>query len=103
MKRSVFNIIAGFVIVTLIASGMEQYKAGPQTAEVETKSGLYIFTDSKPVKPYTYIATVKSGFVTHGYYDEVIQSITKRVKKQYPEADAIIFVPNAEAEVIKFK
>lgn len=89
--------------MALISAGIENYVAGKQTANVEQKSGLYIFTHSKPVMQYEYIATVKSGMTSNGYYDEVINSIIKKVKKDYPTADAIIFIPNAEAEVIKFK
>ena len=103
MKKLLVGIAIGITAMFLISASIENYVAGKQTAEVQMKSGLYVFTDSKPVQPYEYIATVKSGIVKSGYYDEVINSIIKKVKKQYPQAEAIIFVPNAEAEVIRFK
>lgn len=103
MKKTITGILIGLSMSFLISAGIDNYVAGKQTAEAQMKSGLYVFTDSKPVQPYEYIATVKSGIVKSGYYDEVINSIIKKVKKQYPQAEAIIFVPNAEAEVIRFK
>ena len=97
------GLLLGITITFLISFTVSEYVVSKQTANVEQKSGLYIFTQSKPVMQYEYIATVKSGMTASGYYDEVINSIVRKVKKDYPTADAIIFVPNAEAEVIKFK
>ena len=103
MKKVLFGFIIGVTLVFITSAGIKDYVVTKNTAAVESKSGLLIFTHSKPVSEYEYIATVKSGIVINGYYDEVINSIIKKVKKQYPNADAIIFIPNAEAEVIKFK
>lgn len=103
MKKTIFGILIGFSMSLLIGAGIENYVAGKQTANVEMKSGLYIFTSSKPVQDYEYIATVQCGVVKSGYYEEVMTSIIKKVKKQYPNADGIIFIPNSQAEVIRFK
>lgn len=103
MKKLLTGIVIGLTMMFLISSGIENYVAGKQTANVEMKSGLYIFTDSKPVQAYEYIATVQCGVVKSGYYEEVMTSIIKKVKKQYPNADGIIFIPNSQAEVIRFK
>lgn len=103
MKKQIIFFFSGILLMFLLSSGYENYVASKQTANVNQKMGLYIFTDSKPVKEYEYMGTISAGITVNGYYDEVINSIIKRAKKDYPQAEGIIFISNSKAEVIKFK
>ncbi len=74
-------------------------------ANAEQVEGYYIFLLSKPVKAYEYIGTVKTGATWSGKPEQNLKSILKRVKKDYPKADGIIFqdVSMEKVDAIKFK
>lgn len=95
-------MLFGFTIITT-------YEANNSTAEVEQMQGLYIFSDSKPVKEYEYLGSVKSN--TGGFgspqYTGVRDRLIKNAKKKYPNGEGLILnlkTGSADlADVIKFK
>jgi len=86
------NIIL-FIIFLLLVSFTANYEPRNSTAEVEQVQGCYIFIDSRPVKEYKYLGTCKYtiAWVGSGQYQDVRNRLIKRIKKEYPEADGIIF------------
>lgn len=102
MKKLILGIIIGISCTALIGAGIENYVVSKKTAEVDFKSGLYIFTDSKPVMDYEYLGTI-SVMTWQGYYNQAIPLLLKKAKEKYPSADAIIYVDTEKADVIKFK
>lgn len=77
-------------------------------AKVEQFQGLYIFTDCTPTKEYKYIETIKfSGGFNNLQYSNVRDTMIKRVRKKYSEAEGIVlkFVigGNDVGDAIKFK
>lgn len=78
-------------------------------AEVNQVQGYYIFVDSKPVKEYEYLGTVKvtAWNVSSEQYQGVRDGLIKKARKEYPKGDGIIFNFSAsgsdQADVVKFK
>lgn len=87
----------------LMAFAIQDANTGNATAE--QVEGYYIFLMSKPVKAYEYLGTVKAGITWNGQPEENFRSILKRVKKDYPKADGIIFqdISLKKVDAIKFK
>ena len=88
-----------------------QAKQDPgQLATVNQLQGLYIFTDCRPVNQFQYLGSVKNGFRMAGssQYTAVRDRLIKKVKADYPAANAIIFHLNdksadfADAITLKF-
>lgn len=108
MKKIIFGITIGFVITAMVGAGMEGYVVKKNTAEVLVYQNLKVFTDCIPVMEYDYLGTVSGSSLTFsGQYEPVRNSIIKKTKKEYPQADGIILhLVNGgidKADVIKFK
>lgn len=102
MKKLIFGILVGVSFTALISAGVAEYAVSKKTAEVNQESGLYIYTDCKPVKEYEYLGTVKV-ITFQGIYKEAIPLLIKKAKKEYPSAEGIIYIDSEKADVIKFK
>lgn len=76
-----------------------------QTANVETREGVSIFYLSKPVNKYTTVASFKVKQQFTGEPKEQIETALKKLHKEYPQADGLIFtdVNMQLAEAIKFE
>lgn len=74
-------------------------------ARVEQVQGLYVFQQSKPVAEYDYLGSVKITVSMSGKPQELYNMIIKKVKKEYPDADGVIFtgVDMDRADAVKFK
>lgn len=74
-------------------------------AEVKQTQGFYLFVESKPIKEFEYLGTIKiRGVVMSNKFETVKQSLINRAKKEYPKADGLIFSEDTfEADAIKFK
>ncbi len=74
-------------------------------ATVEQEQGINIFIKCKPVAEYKYLGTIKKGFALTGQPDEMLNSMIKKCKKEFPESDGIIFtsVDFDKADCVKFK
>ena len=110
MKKVVLSFLSGMALVFLLAAGRYSYEIRKSTAEVDQIQGVYIFVDSKPVTEYDYLGTVKGvgmGASLNPQYNTVRDAILKKVRKEYPGADAVILRLNAGgkdiADAIKFK
>lgn len=80
----------------------------PQDADkalVDQKEGIYIFMLSKPVAQYEYLGSVKKTVSWSGEPEEMLNGIIKKVKKEYPRAQGIVFtsVDMNKADAIIFK
>jgi shikimate kinase len=89
---------------TVIKSKNENNKSNKCT--VEMAEGMFVFLQSRPESSYQTLGTVKkTGLVWSGKPKEMYRIILRRAKKDYPEADGIIFedIDMDHATVIKFK
>jgi hypothetical protein len=75
------------------------------SATVEQKQGLYVFMLCKPTVDYEYLGSVKKGIAWTGQPEEMLNSMLNKVKKDYPQADGIVFTSIAmdKADAILFK
>ena len=86
--KNILLIIVAFVL-TSFAIG---YEPKNSTAEVEQIQGCYIFVDSRPIKKYEYLGTCKYTIaLASTQYQSVRDKLIKKIKKEYPDADGIIF------------
>ena len=73
---------------------------------VDSFEGMYIFLQSNPNSEFQEIGSVKkTGLVWTGKPKEMFRIILKKAKKDYPDADGLIFddINMDHASVIKFK
>jgi hypothetical protein len=95
------------LLFTLCATA-QTIEVKKNTAEVPQYSGLYVYVFCKPIKEYTYITTMKKMVAANSYV-EAFGKYAAIAKKEYPEADAIIFNDVSTGfnrdrfDVIKFK
>jgi len=76
------------------------YEVKNATAEVDTENGILVFTECKPVKEYQYLGEVKiKGIVSSLKYDLMVDKLTKKAKKEYPTANAIIYHTSKQLDV----
>ncbi len=101
------NILLSIAILFSLCS-FAQDAPKKNLAEVNQYSGVYVFFDSKPVREYEFIATMKKS----GVFNSVTEALTKYAtlaKKEHPDCDAIIFhniqmgFSKDQFDVIKFK
>lgn len=109
-KYVIYPYILGISTVILLSfKSYEEYQARNSTAEVNQEQGLYIFTDSKPVKEYEYLGTVKLeiSLINSGQYDGVKSTLIRKGKRDYPQANGIILNlvegGTDRGDLIKFK
>jgi hypothetical protein len=97
-------LIASFSTLLLLA-GFNLVSSNRGLAMVEQQQGVYIFMLSNPTSTYEYLGSVKKGIAWTGQPDEMLNSMIKKIKKEYPNADAIIFtsIDMDKADAIKFK
>jgi hypothetical protein len=101
------------LLVTLISGvslfGMRSYNDFKKShSEVDQYQGIFVFTDSKPLKEYEYLGTVKMTMgLGSGQYQNVRNVLIKKAKKDYPQADGLIMNfkdgGTDRADAIKFK
>ncbi|MDF7817665.1 hypothetical protein P1X15_08660 [Runella sp. MFBS21] len=79
-------------LTSLLALKAASYEPRSSTAEVGQIQGYYIFVNSKPVKEYKYIGTVKSSMTWgSGQFQDVRDKLIRKAKKEYPDGDGLIF------------
>lgn len=88
--KNLFAIALLLCAITLLSFVVIDYELKSSTAEVNQLQGLYIFTDSKPVKEYDYLGTEKLLMTASAQYSNVRDGLVKKVKKAYPQADGVI-------------
>lgn len=74
-------------------------------AEVNQVQGVFLFMMSKPLHEYDYLGSTKIKVVWTGQPEEMINITLKKLKKDYPTADGLIFTTMNmdQADVVKFK
>ena len=110
MYQKILTVCA-FALMTQDTTTKPEQKtilADKEAARVEQMKGLYVFTDSKPLRAYKYLGNVKGkGFMMNGQYTNVRDALLKRCSEQYPEADGIILHLNSGgfdfADALKFE
>lgn len=105
MKKLVITAALTAFFYAGYAQTTEPKQTRSSEALVNQEDGYYIFMFSRPQKQYEVLGTIeKSGLVWSGKPREMMNIILRRVKKNYPKADGIIFkgVAMDEAEAIKF-
>lgn len=76
-----------------------------QPAKLQPYQGANIFYMSTPEREYTTLATFKVKQSFTGEPKEQIKTALEKLRKEYPQADGLIFtdVNMQQAEAIKFK
>jgi len=95
MRKSKFSKLAAvlvvpvaFVVLTLCAFNLDTYSIG----KVQEREGYLIFIKSEPVAKYRALGTVKAPkLVGSNSMTNMLEVLTKKVKQDYPKADAILF------------
>ncbi len=74
-------------------------------ANVDQQEGVYLFMYSKPNAEFEYLGTIKVKAVWTGQPAEMLNVALKKLKKDFPQANGIIFnADNMEkADAIKIK
>ena len=112
MKNSFFDHTRGSFKVALFLGlfssvWFSTYEPQKKSAEVEQMQGCYIFVDSKPVMEYEYLGTVSALVGWSSQYQSIRDQLLRKAKKEYPNADGLIFHFNAggadKCDAIKFK
>ena len=100
MKKFLF--ILALVPILLVSFKLAIDKT---SATVSTEQGVSIFIMSKPTQPNEYLGTVKVGVTWSSKPEEQLSNILKKLKKEYPTADGIVFtsIDMQKADAIKFK
>lgn len=104
MKKILFSIL----IITAVGFSVKTDNSDKAAATVNQAQGLYLFTDSKPANQYDFLGTVKyNNVLSNPQYNNVRDQLIKRIKKEWPAADGVIFHFNSggadHADAIKFK
>ena len=101
MKKWIFLLIALGIVLLSFRSSSDH-----RLAQVNQAQGVYIFMQCIPVSEYIVLGTVKkTGLVWTGKPEEMFNTIIRRVKKDYPTTEGLIFdaVDMQHATCIKFK
>jgi len=97
------------IIILVIAVGIagsaftvSNEKGAATVAKVE---GLYVFIYALPSGDHDYLGSIKAGMTWGGTFSESLIKIIKRTKKEYPDADGIVFQQGdwEKVDVIKYK
>jgi hypothetical protein len=101
MKTIIISII---LLCGIIITGMTGDNK-KDTALVEQMQGVYIFILSKPAAEYNYIGSCSKSFALTGGPEEMLNSMLKKCKKDFPTADGLIFksLSMDKADAVKFK
>ena len=106
MKRNLLFFAMGVIFTGMVSYTAISYEPKTSTAEVDQQNGIHMFIKSRPVKEYDFLGAVNMPeFVMSGKPKEMIDIATKRARKQYPEANAIIFTSDNlySCDAIKIK
>ncbi|MBI3502262.1 MAG: hypothetical protein HY063_10760 [Bacteroidetes bacterium] len=108
MKKTAIFLL-GALTVGLLAFKVATYDTKNSTAEVDQIQGVYVFIKAKPVKEYEFLGVVKGPTFGSEQMDDMLDYMLKRVKKDYPSANGILFdgpikrSDNTKVSAVKFK
>ena len=88
MKKII--LVDAFAAIALLA-GAQMLKLNEAT--VNQEQGFYLFVESTPTAEYEFLGDVKQGlnWGGSGQYGDIKKDLIKRCRKQYPNANGIIF------------
>lgn len=97
MKSKVLILVAIVAVFSLFAFTVAQTKS---LANVDQQEGVFLFIHSKPAGDYKFLGKVNMPeIVWNGKSKEMINIAIRRAKKQFPDADGIIFQSEDLAKV----
>ncbi len=109
-ERIKIFIIALALILLIIAPAISnvsriQIDHNKNTAIVNQIDNIYVFINCVPSSEYERIGMVAKHFAVTGGNTEMINGLVKKAKKEYSQAEGIIFTSFdfEKCEVIKFK
>lgn len=80
------------MIPILLLCSFANFQNEKNIAKVNQVGGLYLFVDSEPVSEYEYLGTQKCKMTMWStQYQTVRDQLIRKVKKEYPKANGIIF------------
>ncbi len=102
MKKLLF--ISTFIVAGILVSFRADV-SDHTAATVDTIEGIAVFYSCKPVAATDYLGTVKVGVTMTNKASDCLRALIKRVKKEYPGAEAILVTdPDFQkADALKFK
>lgn len=104
LQKMKTKLFIGLIIAGIFLTAFKML-SDKGSATVDQKEEIYIFICSKPTAEYEYLGSVKKTLAWSGQPDEMLNSMIKKVKKEYPKAEGIIFTSIAmdKADAIQFK
>lgn len=92
-------------IAAMSFAKLPEQETKKEMAAVQQIEGLYVFLQCKPVAANEYLGSVKKSLAWSGKPEEMLNSMIKKVKKDYPKADGIVFtnIDMDKADAIQFK
>lgn len=82
-------LLATIVFLSSFATRL-YYEIQQNSAEVNQEQGLHIFVDSKPLKKYQYLGTIKTPWWSGDPYHQIKGQILKKIRKEYPNSNGVI-------------
>ncbi|MFA6066880.1 MAG: hypothetical protein WC707_06890 [Candidatus Babeliaceae bacterium] len=104
LKKTAISI--AILAIFMMASAFTYQSLNKNTAIVEQMQGVCIFYKSKPAGNYDYIGSVKAPGITNSVKPgPMVETMIKKMKKDYSSADGIIFTDENmdKADAIKLK
>lgn len=80
-----------YIVSIIILCSFANFPSDRNIAKVNQVSGVYLFVDSEPVSEYEYLGSTKCKIAFSVQYQSVRDKLIKKVKKQYPKANGVIF------------
>lgn len=108
MKKSVLFFLSGMVVsffFAFSANPLDEVKKN--AAEVDQVQGFYVFAKCKPLAEYEFLGTVGGPGIGNHEFDNLVELIIKKARREFPQANAIIFdgairqTHNTEVSVVK--
>lgn len=106
MKRLLMGVCFGIIITATLSFKLIQEKS---IAKVQKIQGVYIFIKSEPQMEYEILGSMKGPTFGSHEFDELLDGVIKKQKKEFPQADGILFdgsikqTHNTTVTIIKFK
>ena len=93
------------VLFTVLCSAKLFIPGEKASAMVEQQQGVYIFILCKPSAEYEYLGSIQQKAAWTGQPSEMLSGMLKKLKKEYPEANGIIFtsLDMDKADCVRFK
>lgn len=105
MRKNMIYFVAGILSISLLSFKVAEQMAEKSSAKVEQIKGVYVFTNSKPIREYEYLGSFEPKVVPSKRTKTIIEFMITKGTEKYPQADGIIFKDDelVEADLIKFK